>query len=76
MKSGTIQDMVLVLKSLFYLQQIKPLSFREKKMMEKAKELVVSEISEVASIPITEIENQVLEMLAYCVKKVHPHVDS
>ena len=76
MKSGTIQDMVLVLKSLFYLQKIKPLSFREKKMMEKAKELVVAEISEVVSIPIHEIENQVLEMLADCVKKVHPHVDS
>ncbi len=76
MKSGTIQDMVLVLKSLFYLQQIKPLSFREKKMMEKAKELVVAEISEVASIPISEIENQVLEMLADCVKNFHPHVDS
>ena len=71
MKSGTIQDMVLVLKSLFYLQQNKPLSFREKKMMEKAKELVVSEISEVSCIPIREIENQVLEMLAYCFKKFH-----
>ncbi len=76
MKSGTIQDMALVLKSLFYLQQIKPLSFREKKMMEKAKELVVSEISEVSSCPIPEIENQVLEMLADCFKKVQTHVDS
>lgn len=76
MKSGTIQDMALVLKSLFYLQQIKPLSFREKKMMEKAKELVVSEISEVSCIPIPKIENQVLEMLAHCFKKIHQHVDS
>lgn len=76
MKSGTIQDMVLVLKSLFYLQQIKPLSFREKKMMEKAKDLVVSEISEVSCIPIPEIENQVLEMLADCFRKVRTLVDS
>jgi CarD family transcriptional regulator len=76
MKSGTIEDMALVLKSLFYLQQIKPLSFREKKMMEKAKELVVSEISEVSCIPIPDIENQVLDMLADCYKKVHPLVDS
>jgi CarD family transcriptional regulator len=66
MKSGTIQDMALVLKSLYYLQLIKPLSFREKKMMEKAKELLVTEISEVSSSPFEEIEVQVLEMLSSC----------
>jgi CarD family transcriptional regulator len=76
MKSGTMKDMALVLKSLFYLQQIKPLSFREKKMMEKAKDLVVSEISDVSSIPVPEIENQVLEMLTDCFKNIHPHVES
>jgi CarD family transcriptional regulator len=68
MKSGTIRDMALVLKSLYYLQSIKPLSFREKKMMEKAKELVVTEISEVSCSSIEEIEGQVLEMLSCCFK--------
>ena len=37
MKSGTVQDMALVLKSLYYLQLIKPLSFREKKNDGKSK---------------------------------------
>ena len=76
MKSGTIQDMALVLKSLFYLQLIKPLSFREKKMMEKAKELVVTEISEVSCSPFKEIEIQVLEMLSNCFEDRITHVDS
>lgn len=76
MKSGTIQDMALVLKSLYYLQLIKPLSFREKKMMERAKELVVSEISEVSCSPFEEIEIQVLEMLSSCFKDGVSHVDS
>ena len=76
MKSGTIQDMALVLKSLFYLQLIKPLSFREKKMMEKAKELVVTEISEVSCSPFEEIEIQVLEMLSNCFEDRITHVDS
>ncbi len=76
MKSGTIQDMALVLKSLYYLQLIKPLSFREKKMMEKAKDLIVIEISEVSSSPFEEIEVQVLEMLSNCFEDSIPHVDS
>jgi CarD family transcriptional regulator len=76
MKSGTIQDMALVLKSLYYLQMIKPLSFREKKMMEKAKELLVTEISEVSSCPFKEIEVQVLEMLSSCFKDGTARVDS
>lgn len=76
MKSGTIEDMALVLKSLYYLQMIKPLSFREKKMMEKAKELLVTEISEVSCSPFEEIEGQVLEMLSSCFKDRGAHVDS
>ena len=76
MKSGMIQDMALVLKSLYYLQMIKPLSFREKKMMERAKELVVTEISEVSCSPFEEIEGQVLEMLSSCFKDGTTHVDS
>jgi CarD family transcriptional regulator len=76
MKSGTVQDMALVLKSLYYLQLIKPLSFREKKMMEKAIELIVTEISEVSCSPFEEIEIQVLEMLSSCFEDGITHVDS
>ncbi|MCJ7564531.1 MAG: hypothetical protein MUP52_08075 [Candidatus Aminicenantes bacterium] len=75
MKSGTILDMVAVLKSLYYLSLIKPLSFREKKMMEKAKELVVSEISEASSLPSTQIERKIIHTLSACFKDVKSALD-
>jgi len=76
MKSGLILDMAFVLKSLFYLSLIKPLSFREKKMMEKAKDLIVTEISEVSSISTSEIEKKVLQDLSLCFKDVQSRLDS
>lgn len=75
MRSGTILDMVAVLKSLFYLSLIKPLSFREKKMMEKAKELIVTEISEAASLPSTQIERKITHTLSLCFKDVKAGLD-
>ena len=76
MKSGSMLDMALVLKSLFYLNLIKPLSFREKKMMEKVKELIVSEISEVSSIPSSEIEQKVMDTLSLCFRDIDSRLDS
>jgi CarD family transcriptional regulator len=75
MKSGTILDMILVLKSLYYLSTIKPLSFREKKMMEKAKELIITEISEASCLPSSRIEQKVNHTLANCYKTVKPSLD-
>ena len=76
MKTGSILDMAEVLKSLFYLNLIKPLSFREKKMMDKAKELLSTEISEVAETPITDIERQLLDNLSNCFKNISARLDS
>ncbi|MGD2245713.1 MAG: CarD family transcriptional regulator [Candidatus Aminicenantes bacterium] len=76
LKSGTMLDMVMVLKSLYYLNLIKPLSFREKKMMERVKELIVSEISEVASLSISEIEQKVMDTLSLCFKDIDSRLDS
>lgn len=76
MKSGLILDMAFVLKSLYYLNLIKPLSFREKKMMEKAKDLIVKEISEVSSLPNIDIERKVLQNLSVCFKDVQSRLDS
>lgn len=76
LKSGTMLDMVMVLKSLYYLNLIKPLSFREKKMMEKVKELIVAEISEVSSLSNHEIEQKVMETLSTCFKDVDSRLDS
>jgi len=74
MKSGTLFDVATVLKSLYYLSLIKPLSFREKKMMEKAKELLVCEISEAADVPMSKIEHKLLETLSRCFKDAKPRV--
>ncbi len=76
LRSGTMLDMALVLKSLFYLNLIKPLSFREKKMMEKVKELMVSEISEVSALSIPKIEQRVMETLSLCFKDIDSRLDS
>ncbi len=76
MKTGEMFDMALVLKSLYYLNLIKPLSFREKKMMEKAKDLIVSEISVVSSLPNEEIEDKVMHSLFQCFQNISARVDS
>jgi CarD family transcriptional regulator len=47
MRTGSIYDVVDVLKNLTFLAKSKNLSFREKRMLDRAKFLVVSEISEV-----------------------------
>ena len=48
MRTGSIYDVVEVLKSLTFLAKSKSLSFREKRMLDRAKFLVVSEITEVS----------------------------
>jgi CarD family transcriptional regulator len=75
MNTGTIFDLAFVLKCLFYLNLQKPLSFREKKMMEKAKEMIVSELSEVSALSETYVERKVLRSLADCFKVRKPSVE-
>ena len=45
MRTGSLLDVAAVLKSLLVLNQTKPLSFREKKMLERARYLLVSELA-------------------------------
>ena len=47
MRTGSIYDMADVLKSLTFLSKSKSLSFREKRMLDRAKSLIISEVSEV-----------------------------
>jgi CarD family transcriptional regulator len=75
MRSGAVFDMASVLKSLYYLSRIKPLSFREKKMLEKAKELLTAEISEVSSLPLSKIEQRILDTLSLCFKDLKPPLE-
>ena len=63
MRSGSIYDVVEVLKSLTWLSKSKNLSFREKRMLDRAKFLVVSEIAEVTHEATTAIEGKVEQAL-------------
>ncbi len=47
MRSGSIYDVAEVLKSLTFLSKSKTLSFREKRMLDRARFLIISEVSEV-----------------------------
>jgi CarD family transcriptional regulator len=76
MKSGSLFEVATVMKSLYYLSLIKPLSFREKKMMEKAKELIVCEISEAADVPCSKIEHKLLDSLSRCFRDAKPRIAS
>jgi len=64
MRTGSIQDVALVLKGLSYLSQRKALSFREKRMLDRARFLVVSEIAEVEGVSAQSVEEQVDKALS------------
>jgi len=66
MRTGSIYDVVEVLKSLTFLAKSKNLSFREKRMLDRAKFLVISEISEVAHEKSEAIEQKVDLALERC----------
>jgi len=66
MRTGSIYDVVEVLKSLSHLARSKSLSFREKRMLDRAKFLVVSEISEVMGQKSPAIDERVEQMLERC----------
>jgi CarD family transcriptional regulator len=66
MRTGSIYDVVEVLKSLTFLSKSKSLSFREKRMLDRAKFLVVSEITEVMGEKVTEVEGRVETALERC----------
>lgn len=59
MRSGSIFNVSEVYKNLVYLNKIKPLSFREKRMQDRARFLLVSELSSVMKVPEEEIETRV-----------------
>jgi len=56
MRTGSLLEVACVLKGLLQLGQAKPLSFREKKMLERARYLLVSELAMARNCDETEIE--------------------
>ena len=66
MRTGSIYDVVDVLKNLNHLSKSKNLSFREKRMLDRAKFLVVSEISEVIGETSEMVDQKVNKALDRC----------
>jgi len=64
MRTGSLLDVAGVLKSLLVLNQTKPLSFREKKMLERARYLLVSELAMSKNVQEGEVEHLLSRALA------------
>ncbi|MDQ5846344.1 MAG: CarD family transcriptional regulator [Acidobacteriota bacterium] len=63
MRSGDIFEAADVLKHLTYLSHVKPLSFREQRMLERSRYLVISELAAVCRQPECNIEPRVEQAL-------------
>jgi CarD family transcriptional regulator len=63
MRTGSIYDVADVLKSLTLLAKSKSLSFREKRMLDRARFLIITEVSEVTREASTAIEGKVDQAL-------------
>ncbi len=64
MRTGSLLEVAAVLKSLLLLHQSKPLSFREKKMLERARYLLVSELAMAKNCEETQIEELLSKALS------------
>ena len=64
MRTGSLIEVAAVLKSLVSLSRSKPLSFREKKMLERAKYLLVSEMATARNTSAESAEGLVVKSLA------------
>jgi CarD family transcriptional regulator len=58
MRSGDIRAVAEVLKSLTVLNEVKPLSYRERRMLDRARFLLISELAEAAGKDSAEIESK------------------
>jgi CarD family transcriptional regulator len=64
MRTGSLLEVAVVLKSLLSLARSKPLSFREKKMLERAKHLLVTELATARNASHESIETTLNKALA------------
>jgi CarD family transcriptional regulator, regulator of rRNA transcription len=66
MRTGSLLEVAAVLKGLLHLSQSKPLSFREKKMLERARYLLVSELAMAKNCEEIEVEDLLSKALSKC----------
>jgi CarD family transcriptional regulator len=66
MRTGSLLEVAIVLKSLLLLAKDKPLSFREKKMLERARYLLVTELAMAKNAEEGVIEDLLNKALSKC----------
>jgi CarD family transcriptional regulator len=64
MRTGSLYEVATVLKSLVSLSRSKPLSFREKKMLERARHLLITELATARNATEQAAEDSVTKALA------------
>ena len=64
MRTGSLLEVAIVLKGLLLLAQSKPLSFREKKMLERARYLLVSELAMAKNCDEVAVEQMLTKALS------------
>ena len=67
MRTGSIYDVADVLKSLTLLSKSKSLSFREKRMLDRARFLIISEVAEVTCRGTSVVETTLDQALNKCI---------
>ncbi len=75
MRTGDILAVSEVLKSLTMLAEVKPLSYRERKMLDRARFLLISELAEASSKSSEKIEVQIDAALAESMKGAKAKVE-
>ena len=73
MRTGSIVDVAAVYKNLMLLSQHKPLSYRERKMLDRARYLIVSEVSVVSNALQTEVEKKLDRAVSLSIKTALSH---
>ena len=68
MRTGDILAVAEVLKSLSVLSEVKPLSYRERKMLDRARFLLISELAEASNKGHVDVEAQIDTALAECIR--------
>jgi CarD family transcriptional regulator len=66
MRGGSLLEIAEVFKALLIIQLAKPLSFREKKMLERARSMLILETSVAKSVTETEAITLIAKSLAKC----------
>jgi CarD family transcriptional regulator len=75
MRTGDILAVAEVLKSLTVLNEVKPLSYRERKMLDRARFLLISELSEASGKDGEKVEEQIDNALVESMKDIKAKVE-